>query len=234
MAGWPSDWPDVKPPIRSTSSLFSSAATRRRRRSSPPPRRMPKGAQFAIAPVIGPPENVASELRTQLDRRHGDARASASPRRRTRRRNTRCAATSSPRWRRRAPSQGVLHLGRDRRERQRRSPRQRRRESCHSGKSKDPWTAVTPALVQSIAIKTVTSVTPGCRRRRRHAGSRQRRHLRRPGADARPRHRRRRRLGTVEADVTGSTGRRRREGASCRPSPARPATAARRCARAAA
>ena len=59
-------------------------------------------------------------------------------------------------------------------------------ESAPAGKSKDPWTAVTPAIVQTIASKTVTSVTawmPGggaaprspaaapqaawCRRRRR-------------------------------------------------------------------
>jgi hypothetical protein len=32
-------------------------------------------------------------------------------------------------------------------------------ETVPSGKSKDPWTAVTPTLVQSIAAKTVTSVT---------------------------------------------------------------------------
>ncbi len=32
-------------------------------------------------------------------------------------------------------------------------------ETVSSGKSKDPWTAVTPVLVQSIASKTVTSVT---------------------------------------------------------------------------
>ena len=31
-------------------------------------------------------------------------------------------------------------------------------ESAPSGKSKDPWTAVTPALIQSIATKTATSV----------------------------------------------------------------------------
>ena len=51
-----------------TSSLFSSSGGDAPTASvaSPPPLATSRGAQFAIAPVIGPPENVSGDLRNQL------------------------------------------------------------------------------------------------------------------------------------------------------------------------
>ena len=52
-----------------TSSLFSSSGGEAPTASvaNPPPMAATaRGAQFAIAPVIGPPENVSGELRNQL------------------------------------------------------------------------------------------------------------------------------------------------------------------------
>ena len=105
-----------------------------------------KRRQLAIAPVIGPPETVSKRADDAAHQRHRgqNIRVAKAP---TRRPTTRCAATSSHRSRRRDQGEGLLHLGRHRRQRQRRAPRERRRDGP-AGKSKDPWTSVTPQVVR--------------------------------------------------------------------------------------
>ena len=136
----------------SLTSLFSSSNEAPTASVAPPPLATSKGAQYRRRSGHRSARERLGRAAQSVDCRHGAARPSRR-RRPTRKRSTHCAATSCRRWRRRRASKGVLHLGRDGCRRQGRSPRQRRR-AVPSGKSKDPWTAVTPALVQSIAGKT--------------------------------------------------------------------------------
>ena len=60
--------------------------------------------------------------------------------------------------------QGLLHLGRHRRP-GKRVHRVTGEETASTGKSKDPWAAVSATVVQAISTKTATRSRPGCRRR---------------------------------------------------------------------
>ena len=142
-----------------TSSLFSSGGDAPTASvSSPPPLATSKGAQFAIAPVIGPPENVSGELRTQLvaDLERQGIRVAKTPDEKAEYTLRGYVVSSLEKKGTKskvsyiwdvtdASGKGVHRVSGE--------------ESVSSGKSKDPWTAVTPALVQTIASKTVTSVT---------------------------------------------------------------------------
>ncbi len=143
-----------------TSSLFSSSGGDAPTASvaSPPPLATSRGAQFAIAPVIGPPENVSGELRNQLmaDMEKQGIRVAKTPEEKAEYTLRGYVVSSLEKKGTKskvsyiwdvtdASGKGVHRVSGE--------------ESAPSGKSKDPWTAVTPALVQTIASKTVTSVT---------------------------------------------------------------------------
>ena len=194
-----------------------------------------KGAQFAIAPVIGPPETVSKRAARRSSSPTSSARTSASPRRRTRRPSTRCAATSSRRWRRRASKSKISYIWdvtdasgkgvhRVSGEESRRPPARARIRGRPSRRRSS----------QTIASKTVTSVDQLAARaggaapavassRHRTAASVQTAAT----APARPTPRRRRRQADRSPAASAARAGRRRW---CRTSPAHPATAARRCA----
>lgn len=116
----------------------------------------PRGAQFAIAPVIGPPENVSTDLRNQLvaDLERQNIRVAKSPDEKAEYTLRGYVVSSLEKGSKSkvsyiwdvtdASGKGVHRVSGE--------------ETAPSGKSKDPWTAVTPNIVQSIASKTVTSV----------------------------------------------------------------------------
>ncbi len=141
-----------------TSSLFSSSNDAPTASVAPPPLATSKGAQFAVAPVIGPPENVSGELRNQLiaDMERQGLRVAKTPDEKAEYTLRGYVVSSLEKKGTKskvsyiwdvtdAGGKGVHRVSGE--------------ETVPSGKSKDPWTAVTPALVQSIAGKTVTSVT---------------------------------------------------------------------------
>ncbi len=142
-----------------TSSLFSSSGDAPTASvASPPPLAAAKGAQFAIAPVIGPPENVSADLRNQLlaDMERQGIRVAKTPDEKAEYTLRGYVVSSLEKKGTKskvsyiwdvtdASGKGVHRVSGE--------------ETVSSGKSKDPWTAVTPVLVQSIASKTVTSVT---------------------------------------------------------------------------
>lgn len=116
----------------------------------------PRGAQFAIAPVIGPPENVSTDLRNQLvaDLERQNIRVAKSPDEKAEYTLRGYVVSSLEKGSKSkvsyiwdvtdASGKGVHRVSGE--------------ETTPSGKSKDPWTAVTPTIVQSIATKTVASV----------------------------------------------------------------------------
>ncbi len=116
----------------------------------------PRGAQFAVAPVIGPPENVSTDLRNQLvaDLERQNIRVAKSPDEKAEYTLRGYVVSSLEKGSKSkvsyiwdvtdASGKGVHRVSGE--------------ETAPSGKSKDPWTAVTPNIVQSIATKTVTSV----------------------------------------------------------------------------
>jgi len=143
-----------------TSSLFSSSGSDAPTASvaSPPPMTAaPRGAQFAVAPVIGPPENVSSDLRNQLvaSLERQNIRVAKSPDEKAEYTLRGYVVSSQEKKGNKskisyiwdvtdASGKGVHRVSGE--------------ETAASGKSKDPWTAVTPDVVNSIASKTVTSV----------------------------------------------------------------------------
>ncbi len=117
-----------------------------------------RGAQFAVAPVIGPPENVSSDLRNQLiaDLERQNLRVAKGAEEKAEYTLRGYVVSSLEKKGNKskvsyiwdvtdASGKGVHRVSGE--------------ESAPAGKSKDPWTAVTPATVQSIAAKTVTSIT---------------------------------------------------------------------------
>lgn len=143
----------------SVTSLFSSSGSDAPTASvaSPPPMAAPRGAQFAVAPVIGPPENVSNELRTQLiaDLERQNLRVAKSPDERAEYTLRGYVVSSLEKKGNKskvsyiwdvtdANGKGVHRVSGE--------------ESAPAGKGKDPWAAMTPNLVQAIAAKTVTSV----------------------------------------------------------------------------
>jgi hypothetical protein len=116
----------------------------------------PKGAQFAVAPVIGPPENVSTDLRNQLisNLERQNIRVAKSPDEKAEYTLRGYVVSSIEKGSKSkvsyiwdvtdANGKGVHRVSGE--------------ESAPSGKSKDPWTGVTPNVVTAIATKTVTSV----------------------------------------------------------------------------
>lgn len=144
----------------SLTSLFSSSGGDAPTASvaSPPPMAAARSAQFAIAPVIGPPENVSGELRNQLiaDLERQNIRVAKAPDEKAEYTLRGYVVSSLEKKGNKskvsyiwdvtdASGKGVHRVSGE--------------ETAPAGKSKDPWTAVTPTVVQSIAAKTVTSVT---------------------------------------------------------------------------
>jgi len=142
-----------------SSSLFSSSSgdTPTASVASPPPLAAGRPAQLAIAPVIGPPENVSRDLQAQLvaDMERQNIRVAKSPDEKAEYTLRGYVVSSLEKKGAKskvsyiwdvtdASGKGVHRVSGE--------------ESAPSGKSKDPWTAVTPALIQSIATKTATSV----------------------------------------------------------------------------
>ncbi len=188
-------------------SLFGSSNEAPTASVAPPPLATSKGAQFAVAPVIGPPENVSGELRNQLiaDMERQGLRVAKTPDEKAEY-TLRGYVVSS--LEKKGTKSKVSYIWDVTDAGGKGVHRVTGEETVPSGKSKDPWTAVTPTLVQSIAGKTVTSVTAWMPRRRCHPSGGQRRHRRRHGAD-----RRQRRPGPIrrlrpqsKPIVTGSTG----------------------------
>lgn len=144
----------------SLTSMFSSSGGEAPTASVAPPPGAPvmaKGAQFAIAPVIGPPENVSSDLRNQLiaDLERQNIRVAKTPDEKAEYTLRGYVVSSLEKKGNKskvsyiwdvtdASGKGVHRVSGE--------------ETAPAGKSKDPWTAVTPDVVGAIASKTVTSV----------------------------------------------------------------------------
>jgi hypothetical protein len=143
----------------SLTSIFSSSGGEAPTASvtTPPPLTAAKGAQFAIAPVIGPPENVSGDLRNQLiaDLERQNIRVAKAPDEKAEYTLRGYVVSSLEKKGNKskvsyiwdvtdASGKGVHRVSGE--------------ETAPAGKSKDPWTAVTPAVVQAITAKTVTSV----------------------------------------------------------------------------
>jgi hypothetical protein len=114
-------------------------------------------AQIAIAPVIGPPENVSNELQGKLvaDIERQNIRVAKSPTEKAEYTLRGYVVSSLDKKGAKAKisyiwdvtdgtGKGVHRVSGE--------------ESAAAGKSKDPWTAVTPAVVEAIAAKTVSSI----------------------------------------------------------------------------
>jgi len=139
-----------------SSSPFGSSDTPTASVASPPPLAAPQQAQFAIAPVIGPPENVSSQLQSQLtaELERQNIRVAKSPGENAQYTLRGYVVSSLEKGNKSKVSyiwdvtdssgKGVHRVSGE--------------ETASAGKSKDPWTAVSPALVQSISGKTATSV----------------------------------------------------------------------------
>lgn len=140
-------------------SLFSSSSdTPTASVASPPPPGSARPAQIAIAPVIGPPENVSRDLQNQLvaDMERQNIRVAKAPGDKAEYTLRGYVVSSLEKKGAKAKisyiwdvtdgsGKGVHRVSGE--------------ETAAAGKSKDPWTAVTPAVIQSIATKTVASVT---------------------------------------------------------------------------
>ncbi|MFA5898568.1 MAG: hypothetical protein WC829_05585 [Hyphomicrobium sp.] len=118
----------------------------------------PRGAQFAIAPVIGPPEGVSGDLRNQLiaDLERQNIRVARAPDERAEY-TLRGYVVSS--LEKKGNKSKISYIWDVTDSSGKGVHRVSGEETAASGKSKDPWAAVTPTVVQSIAAKTVTSVT---------------------------------------------------------------------------
>lgn len=140
-------------------SLFSSSSgdTPTASVASPPPLAAGRPAQLAIAPVIGPPENVSRDLQTQLiaDMERQNIRVAKSPNEKAEY-TLRGYVVSS--LEKKGAKSKVSYIWDVTDANGKGVHRVSGEESAPSGKSKDPWAAVTPAIVQSIAAKTATSV----------------------------------------------------------------------------
>lgn len=125
--------------------------------ASPPPMAMSRSAQFAVAPVIGPPESVSSELRNQLiaDLERRNIRVAKAPNEQAQYTLRGYVVSSIEKGNKSkisyiwdvtdANSKAVHRVSGE--------------ETAPSGKSKDPWNAVSPNVVQTITGKTVTSIS---------------------------------------------------------------------------
>lgn len=141
------------------SSLFSPFAstpeTPVAAQTAPPPVAQP--AQIAIAPVIGPPEGVSSELLTQLstDLQTRSIRVAASP--------TDKAAYTLRGYvvsslEKKGNKAKISYIWDVTDESGKGVHRVSGEETAPAGNSKDPWSAVTPGVVKAITDKTVASI----------------------------------------------------------------------------
>lgn len=117
----------------------------------------PRGAQFAIAPIIGPPENVSGDLRNQLiaDLERQNIRVAKAPDEKAEY-TLRGYVVSS--LEKKGSKSKISYIWDVTDSSGKGVHRVSGEETAASGKSKDPWAAVSPTVVQSIAAKTVTSV----------------------------------------------------------------------------
>jgi len=140
-------------------SLFSSSGDTPTASVANQPPAAPKGpAQLAIAPVIGPPESVSKQLQAQLatDIERQNIRVAKSPNESAQYTlrgyvvssldKTGSKAKISYIWDvTDASGKGVHRVSGE--------------ETTPAGQSKDPWTAVTPNVVEAITGRTVASVS---------------------------------------------------------------------------
>lgn len=124
----------------------------------PPPAVSSQPAQIAIAPVIGPPENVSTSLKTQLgtDIESRNIRVAHAPSE---------AATYTLRgyvvssMDKKGENAKISYIWDVTDSSGKGVHRVSGEESAKvTGSSKDPWTAVTPAVIQAITTKTVASI----------------------------------------------------------------------------
>jgi hypothetical protein len=142
-----------------SSSPFSSASeTQTASVASPPPNAASgRPAQIAIAPVIGPPEAVSKELQSQLiaDIERQNIRVAKSPGEAAEYTLRGYVVSSIDKKGPRAKisyiwdvtdgtGKGVHRVSGE--------------ETAPAGKSPDPWTAVTPPVIEAITAKTVSSI----------------------------------------------------------------------------
>ncbi len=140
-----------------TSSLFSSSSDTPTASVTPPPAPAVRQAQVAIAPIIGPPEGVSKDLQTQItsDLERQNIRVARSPGEPSQYTLRGYIVSSMEKKGGKAKvsyiwdvtdgtGKGVHRVSGE--------------ETAPTGKSKDPWTAVSAAVVQSISTKTVTSL----------------------------------------------------------------------------
>ena len=141
-----------------TSSLFSSPSDTSTASvaSQPPPAAM-RPAQVAIAPIIGPPDAVSKDLQAQItsDLERQNIRVAKAPGEPSQYTLRGYIVSSMEKKGSKAKvsyiwdvtdgtGKGVHRVSGE--------------ETASTGKSKDPWAAVSAAVVQSISTKTVTSI----------------------------------------------------------------------------
>jgi hypothetical protein len=125
--------------------------------ASPPPLAAPQQAQFAIAPVIGPPEGVSSQLQSQLtaDLERQNIRVAKSPSEKAAY-TLRGYVVSS--LEKKGNKSKVSYIWDVTDSSGKGVHRVSGEETASAGQSKDPWSAVSPTVVQSISSKTASSV----------------------------------------------------------------------------
>jgi uncharacterized lipoprotein YmbA len=123
--------------------------------TAPPPVAQP--AQIAIAPVIGPPENVSADLQTQLstDLQTRSIRVAASPADKAAY-TLRGYVVSS--LEKKGNKAKISYIWDVTDESGKGVHRVSGEETAPAGNSKDPWSAVTPGVVKAITDKTVASI----------------------------------------------------------------------------
>ena len=143
-------------------SLFSSSvqpATTPTASVAPPPPNAASGrpAQIAIAPVIGPPEAVSKELQTQLiaDIERQNIRVAKSPGEAAEY-TLRGYVVSS--LEKKGPRAKISYIWDVTDGTGKGVHRVSGEETAPAGKSQDPWTAVTPPVIEAITAKTVASI----------------------------------------------------------------------------
>jgi hypothetical protein len=141
-----------------TSSLFSSSSDTPTASVTPPAAPAVRQAQVAIAPIIGPPEAVSKDLQAQItsDLERQNIRVAKSPGEPSQYTLRGYIVSSMEKKGGKAKvsyiwdvtdgtGKGVHRVSGE--------------ETASTGKSKDPWTAVSATVVQSISSKTATSLS---------------------------------------------------------------------------
>ncbi len=143
-----------------SSSPFSSASeTSTASVASPPPSPVSaRPAQIAVAPVIGPPEAVSKELQSQLiaDIERQNIRVAKSPGEAAQ--YTLRGYVVSSLDKKKGPRAKISYIWDVTDGTGKGVHRVSGEETAPAGKSQDPWTAVTPPVVEAITAKTVSSI----------------------------------------------------------------------------